>query len=393
MSIHHIEIEDYNYELPPEKIAQRSLNQRDSSKLLFYNGQISDHYFYELPDLLPANSTLFLNDAKVIPARLKIQKETGTWIEIFLLHPYRSDYFTSLNATSTAQWTCLVGNKKKWKYDEILKHTILNSSIQLEWLNYEQNVVQFTWQTAIKFIDIIESMGAMPLPPYIKREAEKNDTERYQTVYSKTSGAVAAPTAGLHFTDNVFKNLAEKEISLNYMTLHVSAGTFLPVTVNKAAEHPMHQEFFSISLDTLNALQNAKIPIAVGTTSLRVIESLYWCAINILEGKSYPFEVEQLQPYTLKNNLPTAKEAIDVLNNYLEVNNLNTITGHTSIMIMPGYHFKYVKGLVTNFHQPKSTLMLLIAALVGDNWKHIYQHALDTNYRFLSYGDSSLLLK
>jgi S-adenosylmethionine:tRNA ribosyltransferase-isomerase len=393
MSIHHIEIEDYNYELPSEKIAQQALNQRDSSKLLYYNGFISDHYFNELPHLLPQHSTLFLNDAKVIPARLKVQKETGAWIEVFLLQPYKTDYFTSLNAAKSTQWACLVGNKKKWKADEVLSHTVLNTAIQLKWLNYEQNIIEFEWQNGIKFIDLIENIGAMPLPPYIKREAEKNDIERYQTVYSKTSGAVAAPTAGLHFTENVFKNLAEKGIRINYMTLHVSAGTFLPVTVSKAAEHPMHQEFFSVSLDTLNALQNAEVPIAVGTTSVRVIESLYWCAINILEGKQNPFEVEQLQPYKDYNNLPTSNEAIEILKNYLEKHNLKTITGNTAIMIMPGYDFKFIKGLVTNFHQPKSTLMLLIAALVGDNWRTIYKHALENNYRFLSYGDSSLLLK
>ncbi len=396
-SVNNISIEDYNYNLPNENIAQQALQERDTSKFLVYeNNEIKHHIFNEIAELLPENSCLFLNDAKVIPARLKVQKNTGAWIEIFLLQPSNTDYFTSLNTTSQTQWQCLIGNKKKWKEDEILQSefSIQNTSIifQLTWVNYEQNIVKFTWQTGHLFLDIIETMGAMPLPPYIKRQAEENDKQRYQTVYSKTAGAVAAPTAGLHFTANVFQQLIEKNIDTHYLTLHVSAGTFLPITVQKAAEHPMHQEFFSVNINTINALQNCPYPVAVGTTSVRVLESLYWCAVNILNNKKNPFEIEQLQAYETYKELPTSNKALQILKNYLTENNLETLSGNTCIMIMPSYEFKFIKGLITNFHQPKSTLMLLIAALVGDNWKNIYQGALENNYRFLSYGDSSLLL-
>ncbi len=392
-------MQDYDYELPQVAIAQKALEPRDASKLLFYNNhQIKDAFFSNIAEFIPPNAQLFFNDAKVIPARIIAQKESGASIEIFLLKPYFTDYFTSLNNTAQCEWECLVGNKKKWKEHEKLQINILIDNIDvtvlMEWQNRETNSVRLSWNNSIKFIDILEQIGKIPLPPYIKRPAEVNDNKRYQTIYSATQGSVAAPTAGLHFTEDTIKSLTEKNIPMHAVTLHISAGTFLPVTSDYAHYHNMHQEIFSIDKRMLLNLKESAFTIAVGTTSVRVLESIYWCAMNLKSGIANPFEVEKLAPYKHYSVNLNPKEAIQILLDDMAKKATNTLTGATSIMIMPGYDFKFIKGLITNFHQPKSTLLLLIAAFTGANrWKDIYSHALLNNYRFLSYGDSSLLLK
>lgn len=397
MSIPELFIKDYDYDLPNEKIAQTAVEPRDSSKLLRYqNEEIKVYQFSDLDALVPSNASLFYNDARVIPARIFAQNEFGAHIEIFLLKPYHTEYFYALNHQSECKWECLIGNKKKWKIDTALTLTLnLNEAeIQLNfsWYNRDQNIVKISWNNnQFRFIELLTKIGEMPLPPYIKREAEINDKSRYQTIYSNTDGSVAAPTAGLHFTEDVIKKLSLKNIEMTPLTLHVSAGTFLPVTVERADEHQMHEEYFSISLDTLLKLHSAEYPIAVGTTSVRVLESLYWCAIKLSKQNEQPFIIDKLTPYQMESTLD-AKAALTLLINYLKNKQLKQIDGVTSIMIMPGYQFKFIRGLITNFHQPKSTLLLLIAAFTNGQWKRIYEYALTNNFRFLSYGDSSLLL-
>ncbi len=392
-------IKDFDYELPNDRIAQTALEPRDTSKLLVYHDQvISDQKFHQLPDLLKAGMGLFYNDAKVIPARIFAKNEHHAHIEIFLLKPFQTEYFKALNSTQNCQWECLVGNKKKWKEDSTLdlELTINKQTLKLQfsWIDRVKNIVQINWENAqFRFIELLTAIGEIPLPPYIKRVADQNDSTRYQTVYSHTEGSVAAPTAGLHFTEAVMQNIATKNYAMTPLTLHVSAGTFLPVSVDKAEEHPMHEEYFSISLDALQKLRYTNYPIAVGTTTVRVLESLYWCAVKIKSNLNNPFVIDKLDPYTLSDVISDKEEAIQLLISYLNSKNLTAIGGVTSIMIMPAYEFKFIRGLITNFHQPKSTLLLLIAAFTNGHWKTIYQHALTHNYRFLSYGDSSLLLR
>jgi len=392
-------IKDFDYELPNDKIAQTAIEPRDASKLLVYQNQvISEQQFHQLPDLLREGMGLFYNDAKVIPARIFAKNEHNAHIEIFLLKPFQTEYFKALNSTQSCQWECLVGNKKKWKENTTLDLdlTINNHIVKLQfiWVDRVKNTVQINWENSqFRFIELLSAMGEIPLPPYIKRVADKNDTTRYQTVYSNTEGSVAAPTAGLHFTETVMQNIANKNYKMTPLTLHVSAGTFLPVSVDKAEEHEMHEEYFSISIDALQKLLSTNYPIAVGTTTVRVLESLYWCAVKIKSNLDDPFIINKLDPYTLSDVISNKEEALQILISYLNKKNLKAVGGVTSIMIMPGYEFKFIKGLITNFHQPKSTLLLLIAAFTNGQWKTIYQHALNNNYRFLSYGDSSLLLR
>lgn len=383
-------IEDYDYELPQTSIAQYALEPRDSSKLLVYSeASIADHVFTELPQLLPSGSTLFFNDARVIPARLFLKTGTGANIEVFLLQPYMTDYASAMNARGLTKWKCLVGNKRKWKGKEVLKLDVHGTPIEV---SVEDDVVAIRWQTAQPFIELLEAIGTIPLPPYIRREASRTDQQRYQTVYAKVPGSVAAPTAGLHFTQQVLDNLRLKGIAMGYVTLHVGAGTFLPVKVSRVVEHKMHAEVFSFNRRLLEMLRESERIIAVGTTTCRVLESLYWCAVKISHNLDSPLQVSQSMPYDFKGEVPAIDEALDILHKYLDQCGADEAYGETSIMIMPGYEFRFVKGLVTNFHQPKSTLLLLISALVGDKWQEIYQHALNHGYRFLSYGDSSLLI-
>jgi S-adenosylmethionine:tRNA ribosyltransferase-isomerase len=386
-----LSISDYDYELPPERIAQQALEPRDSSKLLYYrSGALIDHVFTELADILPSGSTLFFNDAKVIPARIIAKNSNGASIEVFLLQPYLQDYYTAVNATESSIWTCLIGNKKKWKHGEVLKASTGNADIDMH-LEHDQ-VVRFNWTGGMAFIDLIQTLGVMPLPPYIRHAADEHDQTRYQTVYSKVPGSVAAPTAGLHFTEAVLSGLGKRQIRTEYLTLHVSAGTFLPVKSENALEHPMHKEIFCVRVEALEAMLHADKAIAVGTTSCRVLESLYWCGVNLLQGKEEPFHINQFVYKEKSSRQFTPVEAIKALIAYCSEYTLKEIYGETSIMITPGYRMMMVRGLITNFHQPKSTLLLLISAFIGEDWKKVYEHALNQGYRFLSYGDSSFLL-
>jgi len=389
-------IKDYTYELPENRIAQYPLAQRDQSKLLFYkDGEIKHDRFTSLPDLLPPQSVLFFNDTKVIPARLRFQKETGATIEIFLLNPIAPSTLVQLamGATSHATWHCTIGNLKRWPSKTVLTKQVGDIVIKADLIDREQTLVGFSWQPKSKsFAEIISATGFIPLPPYLNREAEKGDLETYQTVYSHHEGAVAAPTAGLHFTNAVLDNLQAKGHSTEFLTLHVSAGTFQPVKVEKAAEHAMHGEQVVVTKKNVEAILTAKSIGAVGTTSLRTLESLYWYGVKLIEEGDQPFLISQNEPYLLPGH-HSRQKAVERLLLKLEKDGSDTLFGETAIYAMPGYNYRVVDFLITNFHQPGSTLILLVAAFVGLNWKKIYQEALDNEYRFLSYGDSSLLFK
>ncbi len=402
-----IRLEEYQYILPEENIAQHPLQQRDRAQLLLYQqGMIEDHTFFELPDLLPKNSSLFFNDTKVIPARLHFQKEAsqqapGALIEIFLLHPVRPGPIVSqaMLSPSPCTWHCMIGNQKKWKADAVLKkyievggkEVILTAHLEQR----QQKEVTFHWEPAeIPFVDIVASAGQVPLPPYLKREATDEDKPRYQTVYSKQEGAVAAPTAGLHFTDTLLEAIRQQQIPLQYLTLHVSAGTFQPIKEEVIQHHPMHSEQVVVSQENVRELLRPdRQIIAVGTTSMRTLESLYWYGVQLLRENNELFHIKKLTPYQYPpDELPTARESFEAILQRMETKEIDKIVGETEIFIFPGYQFKVCKGLITNFHMPKSTLILLVAAFVGEDWRKIYEHALQRGYRFLSYGDSSLLL-
>jgi S-adenosylmethionine:tRNA ribosyltransferase-isomerase len=393
-----IDIKTYTYELTDDRIAKKPVEPRDSSKLLVYqNGEVKHQQFTDLSDFLPSNSTLVFNDTKVIPARLHFTRSTGALIEVFLLNPIlpSSVMAVAMEAKKTAVWKCVVGNKKKWKTDEVLtiSHQITDQEITLSvsWENQDENQVRFRWNSDLQFSEIIEEFGKIPLPPYLNRAAENSDIEDYQTVYSKIEGAVAAPTAGLHFTDNVLDKIAAKGIKNVYITLHVGAGTFMPVKHDNALEHPMHNEQLVFTKEAIQGLiENIDSLIPVGTTSMRSLESLYWYGVKLIQNPDSEFFIEKLFPYE-EQILPTSKEALEAV--LAKFDGQNTLVGQTEIFIFPGYEFKLCKGLVTNFHQPQSTLLLLVAALVGEpKWKEIYQEALQNDYRFLSFGDSSLLI-
>jgi len=400
MEIQSIDLKDYEYNLPEERIAKFPLEKRDSSQLLEYKkGAIHHRHFFNLPELLAADSLLVYNNTKVIPARLIFQRQTGARIEIFLLHPIAPSRVMTEVMTSKKPviWETLIGNLKKWREIESLQGiiTIGEQEIVLSarLVNQELKQVEFSWNNSeIAFVDLVESCGETPLPPYLNRKAQEEDKSRYQTVYSEKEGAVAAPTAGLHFTEEVFASLRKKGIKEAALTLHVSAGTFQPIKVKSVQEHPMHSEQMEIKKETLEKLlsHSGKV-IAVGTTSVRTLESLYWFGVQLIENRGNRFEIEKLTPYTKRHLLPSRTEALHAIKKDMENRGLDTLFGTTSIFIFPGYQFQMVDGVITNFHQPGSTLILLIAALVGRDWKKIYQEALDSNYRFLSYGDSSLL--
>jgi S-adenosylmethionine:tRNA ribosyltransferase-isomerase len=400
MEIPSIDLKAYEYTLPEERIAKFPLEKRDSSKLLEYKrGTIHHRHFFDLPELLDADSLLVYNNTKVIPARLIFQRQTGARIEVFLLHPTAPSRIMSEIMTSKKPviWETMIGNLKKWKEEETLqgiiqidaKEVILNARL----VSKELMQVEFSWNDAeIAFVDLVEACGETPLPPYLNRKAEENDKSRYQTVYSEKEGAVAAPTAGLHFTDEVFAALRKKGIQEAALTLHVSAGTFQPIKVKAVEEHPMHSEQLEIKRETIEKLLNhSEKIVAVGTTSVRTLESMYWYGVQLIENRGNRFEIEKLAPYGKRTYLPNRKEALQAILKELDKSGSDTLFGTTSIFIFPGYKFQLVDGLITNFHQPGSTLVLLIAALVGADWKKIYQEALDSDYRFLSYGDSSLL--
>lgn len=395
-----VPIADFTYDLPDDRIARFPLAERDQSRLLVYRGGAIRHgHFTDLPDELPEGSLLVFNNTKVIPARLFFRKQTGALIELFLLHPVEPTPVIQLamEVSGSAVWECLIGNRKRWKGGEILVSEIPDGggSFPLSAQQVDDTHVRLSWDAALPFAEVVQRAGKIPLPPYLDREAEESDLTTYQTVYSEKKGAVAAPTAGLHFTDRVFAALAERGVGTEFLTLHVGAGTFQPVKTENALEHRMHGEQIVVRAANLRKLIAETCIIAVGTTSLRTLESLYWLGVQLLSGElaglSDGFYIEQFVHRKERGALPTYPDAFRAILSHLEAAGREEVTGETGIMIYPGYTFRVIKGLVTNFHQPGSTLMLLVAALVGDDWKRIYSEALEGNYRFLSYGDSSLL--
>ena len=397
-----IRIEDYNYPLPDERIAKYPLQKRDSSKLLKYSdGIVSEYIFRELPSLLPENAIMVFNDTKVVPARLHFQKETGAHIEIFCLEPVLPvEYNLIFSSTESCRWKCIVGNVKKWKAD-LLSVINPDGNEQVENLGLkaslveragETSVVEFSWKGGLPFSRVLEICGSIPIPPYLNRDTESIDLERYQTLYAKFRGSVAAPTAGLHFTDEVLSAIKNKGIDTETVCLHVGAGTFLPVKSQEIAGHTMHREPFVVTKAFLEDLRKGGKPvIAVGTTSVRTLESLYYIGVSCIEtGK--PEDVSQWAPYE-REYLYSMEDALDAIISYMDKESLSSLSAGTRIIIVPGFKFRVVDILVTNFHQPQSTLLLLISAFVDGNWKAIYNYALSNQFRFLSYGDSSVLFR
>lgn len=399
----HIKISEYNYPLPDQRIAKFPLSARDHSKLLIYNkGMISDDIFTSLPNYLPKGSLMIFNNTKVIQARLHFHKETGALIEVFCLEPLQpNDYSLSFQQTRKCSWLCMIGNLKKWKEGILSRELIVKGQpVSLTATRGKccgtSHQIDFEWNnTEITFADILEIFGELPIPPYLNRDTEESDKETYQTVYSKIKGSVAAPTAGLHFTGRVFDNLKEQGIQCEELTLHVGAGTFKPVKSEEIAEHDMHTEYISVSRHTIQQLiaHNGQA-IAVGTTSVRTLESLYHIGVSISinpHANEEELHVKQWQPYEQPSNLPPEVSLRYILN-YLDIHQMETLHTSTQIIIAPGYNYRIVKAIVTNFHQPQSTLLLLVSAFVNGNWRSIYDYALTHDFRFLSYGDSSLLI-
>lgn len=397
-----IRIEDYNYPLPDERIAKYPLNERDASKLLVYSeGNVSTKAFKDIADYLPNGSLMVFNDTKVVPARLHFQRSTGAHIEIFCLEPIDPEEYVMMFAvTGCCRWKCIVGNVKRWKNDTLSLYNPINDS-EIEHMGLkadlverdgETSIVQFTWENGEPFSRVLEVCGSIPIPPYLNRGTEDIDLERYQTLYARFRGSVAAPTAGLHFTDRVLESIKEKGIETDTVCLHVGAGTFLPVKSSLVSEHTMHREPFVVTLSFLESLLNRRGKVvAVGTTSVRTLESLYYVGAKCIET-GMPQDVEQWDPYE-KEYSYTLEETLIALISYMRDNGMDSIQTGTRIIIVPGYRFRVVDVLVTNFHQPQSTLLLLISAFVGGDWKTIYDHALNDGFRFLSYGDSSLLFR
>jgi len=400
-----ISISDFAYDLPDNKIAKYPLAERDQSKLLVWkNGLIQDAKFQNLSDFLPERSILIFNNTKVIRARLHFQKGTGAKIEIFCLDPHEpAEYQIAFQTTESCIWKCMIGNQKKWK-GEILKKTILIDDTEIEFCaeqtdpEKDKSLIQFSWNNPdFEFSRIIEHAGSLPIPPYLNRETEQSDLERYQTIYSKIKGSVAAPTAGLHFTKKVISQLEKESHELAELTLHVGAGTFQPVKSETISGHEMHAEHLYISRDFLKKLNSHPGKrIAVGTTSVRTLESLYWLGVQALQYTEIDIadlKVSQWEAYQENESQVSPKEAIQSLLNLLDRHQTDFLSASTQIIIAPGYQFRIVDGLITNFHQPQSTLLLLISAYLGEDWRKIYDHALANDYRFLSYGDSNFYLK
>lgn len=398
-----IQIDDYSYPLPDDRIAKYPLKERDASKLLMYNKDksITEHVFSDIPELLPEDSIIVFNDTKVVPARLHFRRQTGARIEIFCLQPaIPEEYNLSFAETASCSWKCVIGNAKKWKGDvlsldcpeKLSEVQALDLKAELISRNGETGIVKFFWTGGHPFSKVLELCGTIPIPPYLNRESEAIDAERYQTLYAKIRGSVAAPTAGLHFTERELDAIRMKGIDTETICLHVGAGTFLPVKEGNVAKHPMHREPFTVSLKFLkDILHSGKKITAVGTTSVRTLESLYYIGVSCIRS-GHPQDVEQWAPYSEKYPYST-DEAIGAIIRYMEDNSMTALTAGTRIIIVPGFRFRLVDALVTNFHQPESTLILLVSAFVGGNWRPIYDYALSHGFRFLSYGDSSLLFR
>jgi len=403
-SPYQIKIEEYNYPLPDERIAKFPLKQRHLSKLLYLkDGGFSEKVFYQIPELLPPDSLLVFNETKVIQARLLFKKITGASIEIFCLEPVEpvNDFQLAFQQKPPVVWKCLVGNAKRWRSGGLEAALTINGievklTARKEAQLSDSFLISFSWEPEeILFSDILEASGMIPLPPYLHREPVESDKERYQTVYARFDGSVAAPTAGLHFTDEILQQLSGKGIQSEKVTLHVGAGTFKPVSSETIHDHEMHTEKVIVAKEVLKRmlrhLGNPVIP--VGTTSMRTVESLFWMALKIKLGITGEFVVNQWDPYEL--SIPDdfgAGEALTLLIETLEQAKADELKGETRLMIAPGYKFRLATGLITNFHQPKSTLLLLVSALIGEKWKEAYQFALNNHFRFLSYGDSCLFL-
>ncbi len=398
-----INISDYDYDLPEGRIAQYPVEERDKSQLLLYNkGIISKDVFYHIHKYLPENSILVFNNTRVIRARLLFQKDTGASIEVFCLEPlYPREYETVFSSEGPVEWKCLIGNLKKWKRGIItsgFKHRGIQHRLSAEKINSEGEAwrIRFNWDPmGISFGEVLESLGHIPLPPYVKREDKKEDYIRYQTVYSKNNGSVAAPTAGLHFTQEVLDHIYNKGIKPVELTLHVGAGTFQPIKARDISRHKMHREHFIITRENIETIMVCRGSIiAVGTTSARTLESLYWLGViaslnsEIIDSEPV---IEQWEWINRENEI-SFQESMKSLLNIMDSKNIRSVRASTNIMIVPGYRFRVISGMITNFHQPKSTLLLLISAWVGNDWKKIYSYALKNGFRFLSYGDASLLL-
>jgi len=398
-----LKLEDFVYVLPENRIAKFPANPRHHSKLLVSKGQsISHDHFINIDQYLPDNSLLILNNTRVIQARLIFRKKSGALIEIFCLEPLMLQYEvgSQLDYKNEVLWKCLVGNRKKWKNGEVLEliNDIGNRSIRLKAdltdQSEHENTVRFSWNNAIPFSEILSCFGHIPLPPYLKREDQESDNFDYQTCYAQRNGAVAAPTAGLHFSPEVFAKLDNKGIKREFITLHVSAGTFKPITSENIDNHPMHEEQIHFSQKSLqNILAHEGPLICTGTTSLRAMESLYWFSVALKNNINAPFKIDKLMPQQFhEKNLPGRKESLEMVLEYMHRHKLDFLLGSTSVFIYPPYRFHFCDGLITNYHLPKSTLILLVAAFAGEQWRKIYQEALKNDYRFLSYGDSSLIL-
>lgn len=399
-----IAIEDFNYDLPDERIAKFPLEKRDESKLLLYrNGEISHAIFKQIPDYLNGGDLLVCNNTRVIQARLVFHKETGARIEVFCLEPIRPhDYVLTFQTTGECVWKCMVGNASKWKPGTILEKSVKVNDKEIIFKAEKQEAVgnayyvRFFWEDeTVNFASILDAFGVLPIPPYLHRETVDRDKITYQTVYSKIKGSVAAPTAGLHFTPEVFDALNKKNIHCEEVTLHVGAGTFQPVKSETIGDHEMHTEWISVQKSVVEKIRKAGKVIAVGTTSVRTLESLYYIGCQLAENPNLnetELKVTQWMPYNSGYNLST-EESLDAILAYMEKHELETISADTQIIIVPGYTFHIVKAIITNFHQPQSTLLLLISAFVGEDWKKMYDYAMKNGFRFLSYGDSSLLIR
>ena len=400
----HVRISEFNYPLPDERIAKFPLPERDRSKLLVYrHGQVTEDRFTSLPDYLPAGSLTVFNNTRVIQARLHFRKETGALIEVFCLEPVEpNDYALNFQQTRHAAWLCMIGNLKKWKEGMLhremtVKGRPLTLTAERGECHGTSHRVDFRWDDPeVTFADILEMFGELPIPPYLNRETQESDKTTYQTVYSKIKGSVAAPTAGLHFTPRVLDALRAKGVELEELTLHVGAGTFRPVKSEEIEGHEMHTEYISVSRATIDRLiAHGGQAVAVGTTSVRTLESLYHIGVTLLrnpDATEKDLHVRQWQPYDMEGEAPVPIEALTAVRDYLDYHGMEALHTSTQIIIAPGYDYRIVRAMVTNFHQPQSTLLLLVSAFVHGDWHMIYDYALAHDFRFLSYGDSSLLI-
>lgn len=386
-------LSSFSYNLPEEKIAIFPLSDRGASRLLVYNkGTIQHQFFRELPSFLPQQTTLLFNNSKVVPARLFFTKETGSQIELFLLEPFGVDYSQVFTSTSDVKFKALVGNKKRWRPGQSLTKELEGIRLTVDWDDRENNIVHLKWDSGISFANLLSMMGNLPLPPYLNREAQSEDYKTYQTVFAEVPGAVAAPTAALHFTPEMMEHLSERGVEEHKMTLHVSAGTFLPVTTENVLDHPMHNEVFYFDAKDIEVLFESVFLTCVGTTSLRMAESLFWMGFALCNGDDQGFDLDQKYAYNHDPSKFSKTQIKSALLDAIIPFDGAKIKANTRILIHPGYRVQMAKALITNFHQPESTLIMLIAALIGEDWKRVYQEALDSSYRFLSYGDSSLLI-